>query len=305
MMKHRLSVVAVMLSFCSPVTPVLASDLTPGEAPVVTPQGVVAASTESSVTETVQRWQLLIRRSFSSRVQEQRPATLTYETAGEGRNNYHIDLAVGRYYKNGNLNVSPSIEWHRRSLDSVDRNRVSAALTTDWTLKAASFTPLLRGRVDVGRDVANSITTSTASLLASGFLPDGDATGSTVKYHGIYKGTFYPYAGLEYFHNQPVGDLVSVNTTMALVMVEAKFVPLNHATKGVDSALEINGSYAFRKPISDEGLRSRYGLLKLDLNLYLDAMHHVALGFEYQNGQDPDAHLASAHSGLVAVRFKL
>jgi len=253
----------------------------------------------------MQRWQLLIRRSFSSRVEEQRPATVTFETAGEGRNNYHIDVAAGRYFKSGNLNFNPSVEWHRRSLDSVDRNRISGALTTDWTMKTASFTPLLRGQAEVGRDVVKGITTSTASLLASGFIPHGDESGSSLRFRDIYKGTFYPYAGIEYFHNQPVGDLTSVSAAMLVAVIEARVVPLNHAKKGIDSALELNGSYAFRKPLANDGLRSRYQLLKLDLNLYLDALHHVALGFEYQAGEDPDAHLVSAHSGLLALRFKL
>lgn len=294
----------IALVICAGQFPAQASQLTPGEAPVVTPQGILATP-ESSVTEALQGWQLLIRRSFSSRVQEQRPATLTYETAGGGHNDYHIDLAAGRYYRSRDLNISPSVEWHRRSLDSVDRNRVSGAITADWTMKAASFTPLLRGRTEIGRDVAKGITTSTASLLFSGFVPHADSSGSSLEYHGIYKGTFYPYAGVEYFHNQPVGDLISVNTTMLLAMVEARLAPLNRSSKGFDSAFEINGSYAWRKPLNSDGLRSRYQLLKLDINLYLDAMHHVALGFEYQNGQDPDEHLTSGHTGLVSLRFKL
>jgi hypothetical protein len=298
-------VIALAISTCHLLAAARAAELTPGEAPVITTQGVLPAP-ESTVTAAVERWQLLIRRSFSSRVQEQRPATLTFETAGEGRNDYHIDVAVGRYFKSENLSISPSIEWHRRSLDSVDRNRLSGAVTTDWTLKSSpSFTPLIRGRAELGRDVANSITTSTASLLASGFIPNGDSSGSSLTYHGIYKGTFYPYAGLEYFHNQPIGELASVSTTMVMAMVEAKVAPLNGSAKGIDSALEINGSYAFRKPLNHDGLRTRYQLLKLDVNLYLDAPHHLALGFEYQNGQDPDEHLAGGHSGLVALRFKL
>lgn len=299
----RAPVIALLLCSYPPACSAQASQLTPGEAPIVTAQGVLTTP-ESSVTAALQRWQLLIRRSFSSRVEEQRPATLTYETAGEGRNDYHIDLAAGRYFKSENLSFSPSIEWHRRSLDSVDKNRVSGALTTDWT-KAASLTTLVRGRAAVGRDVANGITTSSASLLVSAYVPRGQTSGSSLLYHGIYKGTFYPYAGIEYFHNQPVGDLTSVNATMLLAMVEARLAPLNQSKTGIDSPMEINGSFAWRKPLNNDRLGNRYQLLKLDLNLYLDAMHHVALGFEYQNGQDPDEHLASGHAGLVALRFKL
>jgi hypothetical protein len=305
MRNWRASVAALAIFTYLPASPAQASQLTPGEAPVVTPQGVVATP-EASVTDALARWQLLIRRSFASRAQEQESATLTYETAGKGRNDYHIDLAAGRYFEHGDFNVSPSVEWHRRSLNSVDRNRVSADLTADWTMHAGSVAPLLRGQAEVGRDLVKGISTSTASLLLSGFVPHGDLPGSSLLYHGSYKGTFYPYAGLEYFHNQPVGDLASVSTTMALAMVETRLAPWNRSAKGIDSALEIDGSYALRKPVSsNDALRNRYQLLKLALNVYLDAMHHVALGFEYQNGQDPDAHLDSGHAGLLSLRFKL
>jgi hypothetical protein len=306
-MRNWRASVAALAIFSYLPAPAPASQLTPGEAPVITPQGVVATP-EPSVTDALGRWQLLIRRSFSSRVQEQESATVTYETAGKGRNDYHIDAAAGRYFKSGNLNISPSVEWHRRSVSSVDRNRLSADLTGDWTIEAGSVTPLLRGQAEVGRDLVKGITTSTGSLLLSGFVPHGDLSGSSLTLHGSYKGTFYPYAGLEYFHNQPVGDLTSVSTTMALAMVETRLAPWNGSTKGIDSALEIDGSYAFRKPLNSAGngaLRNRYQLLKLALNVYLDTMHHVALGFEYQNGQDPDGHLVSGHAGLLALRFKL
>jgi hypothetical protein len=306
-MRDRSASLLALLLCASPhlLSAQTSSSLTPGEAPVVTATQGILAVPDNSVTASLQRWQLLIRHGFSSRVEEQRPATLTYETAGKHRNNYRIDLAAGHDFKNGNFNLTPSVEWHRRSLDTVDRNRISAAVTTDWTTKMAAFTPLVRGRAEVGRDVAIGITTSTASLLLSGFVPHGEDTGSSLQFHDLYKGTFYPYAGVEYFHNQPVGDLAIESATMLVAIVEAKVVPLNHAKRGIDSALEINGSYAFRKPLDNGALRSRYQLLKLDLNLYLDAMHHVAFGFEYQSGQDPDAHLVSGHAGLVALKFKL
>jgi hypothetical protein len=246
--------------------------------------------------------------SFSSRIEEQKPAALTYQTAGEEREKFHIDVATGAYFRPDE--TSPhyglALEWHRTGRAEREKNKLLGAALLDWTYdRTGRLRQLVRARGAITRDLHENQTSSLASAFVSWFTSDDPGEGSSIQWNGMYKGAWYPYLGVEYLNNQKIENTVT-NATFLTAMVEIKLYPLNSDRRAVDSRLELVGSYAGRRRTSSEPFARRtFHLVKTEANVYVDAAHRIAVGFEYQNGADADSDFEAGHIGIVALKFKL
>lgn len=290
-------------------TPAMAATqpLTRGELPVVTtdatPDGMSLLA-----KSIVPGWQINVRKSFATKLDEQKPANLSYVTSGKQQDNYNIDIAVAAKKKTERFEFGPVVEWHRDSTSEKPKNKLSFGGTADG--KLFSFGTLwIDSRIDADfvRDFHNDETSGVLSFLLSPYRPDPAAFMASTVRGGInnsIRATFYPYVGVERWHRQAVRDLESLNVTMAMARLEVKLLPFNEAVNGVESPFEVVASYTYRHPFSDD-LESRYDLFAAEANYFLDDQHRVAIGFSYQNGSDPEDDFANGHKGVVALRLKI
>jgi hypothetical protein len=254
------------------------------------------------------RWQINVRRSFATKLDEQKPANIAYVTAGKQEDLYNVDLAVAAYNPKGSrFRIAPVAEWHRDFTAEKPKNKLQAGGVVDGRAFAAGSLRIdLRGTANLIHNFKTDATGGVAALMLSPYHADPTAfNASTIRVRGLVKGTFYPYVGAELWQNLKVGEVAGVDTTVGVMRFEAKVFPGNRSPQGVDSRFELGASYTYRHPFSEDGLRDAYHLVTLDANWFVDPAHHVALGFSYQNGADPEKDYTIGHKGVVSLKFKI
>jgi len=253
-----------------------------------------------------------IRKSFSGTVSEQgSPAALSFADSSLSGKFYSVDLAVKitslePTLKKGQLLLFPVAEWHRSTAEKEEKNKISGGLNAEYFLDIPFF--LFKGKVV--RDSLKDQTSAQASLLASLFdvnSPYGPGAPIRAKSGSLYA-RYYPYIGVEYFDNLPFmrGQEVlapAVNAWFATGRLSVEWYPLNASTG--PGQFQLLGVYTYRQKLSGPLSDGHYGLLNLSAIYYFDPKKRLALGIDFDHGDDPDANFLTIRRTAVSLRLKL
>jgi hypothetical protein len=244
-----------------------------------------------------------IRKTFDGTKEEQNPARLfwldnpTFPEKSATLTDVAVKISQKEFepWFGSQLLLYPVGEYHRTTATSKPTNTASATGKVELRPFGLSvpdgppmvgpffwIAPLFVGDAKLSRDFETAqwadkfAAQMTLTSLRTGLPGSQIRTGTTLR------GRYYPYVGVERYHNRTAGlDTVG---TFGLLRLWAELWPI---ASGVHQYLQLTGDWSGRKRTDgslggDDYLRD----LALGANLYFDGKGHLGVGVEYARGND-------------------
>ena len=270
-----------------------------------------------------------IRKTFNGSKDEGKPAAIQWVDDDTDSNSDHYLVDVGIKVSewevlkdsNSSLLIYPVVEWHKltKNPDPIDKGTGSIK---------AEFRPFaIRGFFPDGTPVPPSFpgqvlrTVSPLLLVGGDYTEDFEADKNEVKLSSFltltsnkaglpgadfrdskrrFRGRYYPYVGWERF--DPASSLLSESVDFAVARLYLEYWPVT----GLElQYLQVILDYTYRERIGGRALpQDNVDLLSAGINLYLDGRGNIALGYEYQRGEDPVQGFQFKEQSTVGIRVK-
>jgi len=278
-----------------------------------------------------------IRQAFDGGQNEAQPAVFTFvDPHGDSKPYGQIDLAVKYAFGDHDLgrgvsmNISPAVEYHlskAEALQQIDQvNKLSPTILAEFSfgylkpdpiaehlgLPEHLIVPLVFAKYAINHDFTNGTNGGTFSLLAEAkskkaWLPGGTNDPAFLRW--------VPSLGVEYFDNAAIEDsttgavlapaLTTWTTTFRVYVELYPINPIVPARLAGKIPFVVLVTETVRWPFaSDSAQPGRYDLTSVELNYYFDAGRHVAAGYTFSLGEDPDVNFVHQRRDLLGFKVK-
>jgi hypothetical protein len=268
---------------------------------------------------------LSVRKSFVGTNDVNQPAAISFATASGGRTFYNMDIGIKHRgidcmfgdphsdpLSRPELLLSPTVEFHRSSVTTAEVNKLSAGVNSEYYPKKqiGQISPFIFLKTSVARDAQKHRTSGGASLSVSAKALEGNSgPGQDIRTpNGLLLGLYYPYIGVDYFHNLPVTTgLVrapAVDATFASARLYIQWYPFNFTNKVSQFQVLVDASLR-RRIGGDSSLPQTPGLVVADAIYFFDVKRRFGLGFEFEKGRNPQNNFQELRISSLNLKLKM
>lgn len=300
---------------------------------------LLAAAGRAAAQDDVPGWlkNVRIRQAFDGGQNEAQPAVFTFvDPHGDSKAYGQIDLAVKYAFPDFDLgrgvamSLAPAVEYHlskAEALQQIDQvNKLSPAILAEFSfgylkpdpiaehlgLPVHLIIPLLFAKYAVNHDFTSGSNGGTMSLLAElkskkAWLPGGTNDPAFIRW--------VPSLGVEYFDNAAIEDSASgtvlapaFTTWTTTLRIYVELYPINPIvpTRLVGKVpLVVLVAETVRWPFASDSVQpGHYDLTSVEVNYYFDSDRHVAVGYTFSVGEDPDVNFVHQRRDLLGFKVK-
>ncbi len=283
----------------------------------VNPQPKPTPSPNTDVATWLSQHKIAIRQTFDGSKNQDQPASFTWIIDDtQLRHGYYtvdagIQLAAAEVFPRTNcsLLLKPIVEWHRDTTTATPTNQLATKLTVEFIPTQihldANFVPddkalhaffLISG--GPVRDFQQHVTKGTVSFRAGAFSLVPGLPGGQIRYGGAEL-TYYPYLGVDWMNPIPSKGGQQFWAGVGRLEVAAYPIP------GIN-ALELLLDYTYRYAIDASSQLARSLALFIgSANLYFDAAHHIAIGYQFQTGHDSKDDFAHRQKSSLGLKIRV
>ncbi len=251
-----------------------------------------------------------IKKALDGSRTERDPAAVSFSKSGSSDPFYNVDVGAvvqyGEPFANSDKPLAfvlyPSVEWHASANPPKRANKFNVQGNSDLyigDLTKSTFGEAFLFKTNVVRDLENNTTGATVSLLGGPastrpWLPMAKSPiGSAIF-------SYTPYAGFEYFDNLSIQQ-----GNLTVPAVNAGTLTLRLRLNLYAGPFEIiSYGYLRHRTSGSDLLPSNLKLFTLSVNLYFDRGRYFSVGYDYENGRNPQNNFQKTSKSSVALKFR-